>query len=468
MAKFWKRGVALTCAVCLSAAALGGCAKKAEAKAIYTFNDKEVDPALTNFLLRYQEAQFDDMYGDMFAQYYGGQNVWDMDMSGSGEPYSETFKAQFGTTLEQLLLAEEHASDYDAELTDEEKSKISAAADSFLSANDETVLNTMSASRAVVERALTLYTIQAKVEKGMTADVDTKVTDEEAAQRKVSYIEYIPQTETEASSESELSGTEAESENTAAAETETPVLASTEGETSPVQTESAVKTKSGDQSESETAAGADEAQALTEAESETETEDPAMAAAKASYKKMAEDELEKIKSGDMDFETAQSEAEDNAKGIYTSNMTFGADDTYPEKAIIQATNDLEDGTLVDQVIYASDSYWILHVDKKFDKDATEKKKTEIVKQRKTDQISKVYSGWEDKAEWKVDEDALAAVEFDRSYKAPATSETEASTETVSSTEAETSLQAVSSTEAETLTSVGTAITENSMTETEAQ
>ena len=332
MAKVWKRGMALALGLCLGAASLGGCSKKAaQAAPIYTMNGEAVDADLTNFLFRYQQSEFESTYGQMFSQLYGGGgSVWGMDLTGTGVPYGETFKSQFGSFLEQMLMAEAHAGDYGVTLTDDEKSAISEAADAFLAANSEDVLKSMSATKETVERALTLYTIQSHVEDGMCADVDTEVSDEEAAQRKVSYIEYVPTTEAEEpETESELMAeTEADAGNTAADAAQL----MTEGETSPaeaVQTEAADKTGS---AETE-----DDSELELIIEQETEAEDPAKAAAREKYLAMAEAELEMLKTSGMDFAQAQTEASEGVTGVYASSMTFGSDDSYTAAEIVEAT-----------------------------------------------------------------------------------------------------------------------------------
>jgi hypothetical protein len=423
MAKVWKRGMALALGLCLGAVSLGGCSKKAaQAAPIYTMNGEAVDADLTNFLFRYQQSEFDTTYGQMFSQYYGGGNVWEMDLTGTGTAYGETFKSQFGSLLEHLLMAEAHADDYGVTLTEDEKSAISEAADAFLAANSEDVLKSMNATKETVERALTLYTIQSHVQDGMSADVDTEVSDEEAAQRKVSYIEYVPSTEAEEpETESELMAeTEADAENTAADAAEALM---TEAETAvqeAVQTEASDKTGSAE-TEDAAQAGSPETEEDTELEivieEESETEDPAMAAAREKYLAMAEAELEMLKSSGMDFAQAQTEASEGVTGVYASSLTFGADDPYTAAAIIEATEGLADNTLVDHIVEANGNYYILHVDLAFDREATDKEKESIVESRKNQKISEIYTEWEKDTDWTVDAAALAAVTYDRVYTA---------------------------------------------------
>ena len=437
MKKVWKKGAAFVLAAVMCAGALSGCGKDKEAISAFTFNGKKVDGDFANFVLRYEQSTVDDMYA-----YYSSmmqQDIWSQDTQGLGVTTWDNFKAGIGEEIEKLLLAEEHAGDYDVSLTDEEKKAITEAASKFISENDKDVLDSMSATQEVVERFLTLSTIRSRVELGMTADVDTDVPDEDAAQRTVEYIKYTPTTEaeTEAEPESEMAGTEAETAaqteaeegNSVETEAETAGETMTEGETGTVETESAKKTKAAGPAETEEVlteaeqAVTEEEQAVSEAESETE--DPAMAEAKIRFHEMAEEELEALKSG-KDFETAASEVSDAAAaGVMTSSFTFGKDDTYPDAAIIEATNDLEDGTLVEDLIEVDGAWYILYVKDAFDEEATQEKKEEIVRDRKVEKMNEVYEKWMEDTKFEVDSAKLGEILKDRNYTNPAPKETEA-------------------------------------------
>ena len=437
MGNVWKKGAAIALAAVMCAGALSGCGKKSEALTAFSFNGKKVDGDLANFVLRYEQSAYDDIYA-----YYGSmmqQDIWSMDNGqGLGITTWDDFKSTIGEEIEKLLLAEEHAADYDVSLTDDEKKAITDAAAKFIADNDEAALASMSASQEVVERFLTLSTIRTKVEDGMTADVDTNVPDEEAAQRTVEYIRYTPTTEAQTEAESEMAGTEAEAENTAMTEAEqNPEM--TEGETSVVETEPAEKTKSS--GETEVSKIQTEAEmAVTEAEQdaeEAESEDPAMAEARERYSAMAEEELEALKSGSEDFETASARiSAEGISGVTASSFTFGKDDTYPDAAIIEATNDLEDDTLVDKLVKVGDSWYILYVKDAFDEDATASKKESIVEERKTEKINEVYEEWMADTKFEVDSEKLGKLLKERSYTAPEVPETEAPSVTSSAVETE--------------------------------
>lgn len=498
-----KRGLVLGLTACMAVTSLAGCSKSksgADASAtIATLDGEKIDAGVANFFLRYQQAEFESSYGTFLKSYYG-TDIWNADLTSSGIPYGETFKQEIMTSLEKMLLAEKHMGDYGVELTDEDKAAITQAAKDFIAANGEEVLEKMNATQENVERVLTLYTIQKKMEPQMSADVDTEVSDEEAAQRTVSYVRFTAQTEAETEAESETetdteevsteAGSEAsetESELPAETQAESETEKATEKDTEAALTEtSAAKTGAADkaetESETETAAETEseavteastesgsevstEAESETETETETETEDPAMAAAKEKARAEAEAFLADVK-GQDDFAAAAAEIAETSDSIATSSYTFGDDDTYPDSAIISATKGLEDDTLVDEVIEVSNSYYVLHVDDAFNEEATDNKKTEIVNQRKTDAINALYDEWISAAEFTIDEEELGKLAFDLSLmletEAQTEAATEAATETESETGAETETEAVTEKETETESE---AVTEAAETET---
>ncbi len=494
----WKKGLAMGLGVCMAASVLTGCGKGKEldtAAAAAALDGEEISAGLVNFFLRYQQAEFESSYGAWLQSYYG-TDIWNVDLSGTGTSYGETFKNDVINSLERLLLAEKHMGDYSVELTDEEKTAITQAAQEFMESNEEEVLEKMSATQENAERLLTLYTIQNKMETQMSADVDTEVSDEEAAQRTVSYVRFTAETESdteEAEAETETeAGSESETEAAAEAETE---AAETENETAPAEdaTEASLteadadKTESADTeeategaeteavSEAETEAAGTEAaeaetdsEASTEAETETEELDPELAAAREEARAQAEAFLEEVKGGADFTEAAEAAAEEN-ENVGTSTFTFGEDDTYPDEAIIEATAGLEDGTLVDHVVQVNNGFYVLRVDDAFDEAATEEKKESIVAERKSEAVNALYEEWMEEAEFTVDEDVLDQMVFDMSLTLETEAATEAAAEAESQSEAGSEAAAESQSEASTEaeTEAGTeSVTEETVTEAE--
>ena len=484
-----KKAVVFGLSACLMLGSLSGCSKKEaefdpEATAV-TVNGDEISAGLVKFATHYTQALTEDLY----KNYMGVSDPMSQDIYGNGSTMGDMIKSQTVTTLENMVLAEQKMEEYGVELTDDEKSTISETAKKFLDDNGEEVLDKMGATQETVERYLTLRLIQNKMEPAMSADVDTEVSDDEAAQRKVQYAMFRAETEAESESETET-GSEAESETGSEAATEvieettlvetegaTEVSAAAEnstdaadakaeaatekaaeGETAALTGETDTKTQSAAQTETESAseavtdaaAEADGTEASTEAvteaasteaeteavsgdaqetetETETETEDPAMVEAKAKALAKAEELIAKVKAGE-DFETAANEVDPDAA---CSTMTFGSDSTSVVEGLITATEGLDDGTLVETPIETDSGYYVAQVVSKLDRDATDQKKEEIVDQRKSDRISELYTQWKDDGEISENEDVLAQITFDFSLSQETEASTEAATEAVS-------------------------------------
>ena len=464
-----KRAAVLGLSACLVLSSAAGCSKKEsfqpEAAAI-TVNGDEISAGLVKFATHYSQAMQEDIY----KMYMGVSDPMSQDLYGNGSTMGDMIKAQTVATLENMVLAEQKMEEYGVSLTDEEKASITEAAEAFLAENDEEVLEKVSATQETVERYLTLNLIQVKMEPALSADVDTEVSDEEAAQRKIRYALFRAETEAETEEESEAltedaseavseadteaAATEAETaaDTEAATEAETAAEAVTEAaaeaETAALTEETDTKTQSADETETAAATeGETAAETESEAETETETEDPAMVEAKAEAFAKAEEMIAKVKAGE-DFEAAAEEIDADAP---CSELTFGSDSTSIVEGLITATEGLEDGTLVETPIEIDSGYYVAQVISKIDRDATDAKKEDIVEERKSDRVSELYTQWREEAEITENADVLALIVFDFSLtqqtEASTEAETEAATEAV--TEAETEEATEAATEAET-------------------
>ena len=347
-----RKAAVIGLSACLALTSLAGCSKKDEfdmEAAALTVNGDTVPAGLVKFVSHYTQAGIESFYSAYF-----GDNAFNQSIDESGTTLGSMVVKSSAATLKQMVLAEQKMEEYSVSLTDEEKSAITEAATSFMDANGEEVLEKMGATQETVERYLTLCTIQNKMEPQMSADVDTEVSDEEAAQRKIEYTLFTAQTEAETEAETSEDTTEAESgaedttgaEDSSEAETEAVEAAAPAGETETEEAETAApageteteaqtaaltenettKTQSADETETETVADAaedtteaaetaaeaeedsteaaeDTTEDATEEETETETEDPAMAAAMEEAYGLAQQMIAKVEAGD-DFEAA--------------------------------------------------------------------------------------------------------------------------------------------------------------------
>lgn len=490
MKKGLKKAAVIGLSASLALTSLAGCSKKekfdTEAAAI-TVNGDTVSAGVVNFAVRYSQAGYESLYMSL-----GLTDPFSQDLYGDGSTLGEDLKSQLATQLSEAVLAEQKMSDYDVSLSDEEKEKIQTAAAAFVEANDEEVLENIGVTQESVERYIELTVIQSKVETGMSADVDTEVSDEEAAQRKIQYVLFTPGSETEESTEDTTeegteeteAGTEAETEEKANGEEETSAEtgeeADGEGETS-VETEDetavlteneTTKTQAAKETESETqaeteavseteevaeAAEADAAEAdtetaseadteeteaaETETETETETEDPETAAAKEKARVHAEELIALLKDG-ADFEEAAEEV-----GKTANTTTFGSD--YSITELVEATDGLADDTLVETPIETDSGYYVVKLISQLDREATDNEKETIVNQRKQERISELYEEWEEAGEVSVDEEVMATITFDFHLAQP--TETEVAETETGAAETETAESGTEAAESETET-----------------
>ena len=438
-----KKIAVIGLSACLALGTLSGCSKKetfqADAAAI-TVNGDEISAGLVKFATHYSQALMESMY----KMYMGVEDPMDSDIYGNGSTLGAMIKDDVVSTLERLVLAEQKMSDYNVELTDDEKAAVTEAATRFMDENGEEVLNQMGATQEVVERYLTLRLIQSKMEPQMSADVDTEVSDDEAAQRKIRYTLFRAETSVETEAETAAMTEEQTVKTKSSAETET--------ETASEAASEAAETETG----SEAATEASE----TETETETETEDPAMVAAKAEALAKAEDLIAKVKDGE-DFETASAEVDKDAT---CSTLTFGSDSTSVVEGLITATEGLDDGTLVETPIEIDSGYYVAQVISKLDREATDKQKETIIEQRKSDRISELYTEWKDAAEITEDSDILAQITFDFSLTQETEASTEATTEAATEAGSESAAEAVTEAVSKATTEAGSEVATEAATE----
>lgn len=137
--------------------------------------------------------------------------------------------------------------------------------------------------------------------------------------------------------------------------------------------------------------------ALTKTDSSSGTTTDATDDEKATYKKELEELLTQVKdSGDVanaDMKTMASNLDNT--NIACTTYSYGADDTVMPSAVLDAAKGLSDGEIYDGVIDTGDYYYLVRMDKTFDKDATETKKQSIVSERKQANYNKKIQEWKD-------------------------------------------------------------------------
>lgn len=200
----WKKRVtALGLAGMLAVTGLTGCGSMNNDDVVATVGESEIKLGVANFYARMQQAQYETYYAGMMGT--TGEELWAKETD--GKTYEQSVKSDIIKSLENIYILEQHASEYDVVLSEDEKKAIDKAAEEFDENNALEDKEAVSGYNKYVKKVLELLTIQSKMEDAMTADVDTEVSDDEAAQKAMKYVFYS-YTKDENDSTSTMSETE--------------------------------------------------------------------------------------------------------------------------------------------------------------------------------------------------------------------------------------------------------------------
>lgn len=182
-----RRLLPLLLATVLGVSALTGCGNSIDAnKTGATLDGEEISLGFMNFMAKYQQAIYDGQFSSMFGDQ---QDVWSQDLFGEGTNTETSVKNNVSDDIEEYYLLEKHMSDYKVEITDAELSAMDEAAGQFMKDNSRKAIKQLGATKEYVKEMLRLSTIQSKMRDAIYAEVDTNVTDEEAAQKTISYVQ---------------------------------------------------------------------------------------------------------------------------------------------------------------------------------------------------------------------------------------------------------------------------------------
>lgn len=390
--KYIKKKVVLGClAGALAAAGLTGCSNKVDGTRVAaTVNGEEIPLGVVSFMTRYQQAQTQAMY-DM---YFGGANadMWDQVMDEeTGETYGESARSDVLEQVQTMYLLREKAKDYDVTLTKKEQKKITEAAEAFMQANTEETLESLGVSQSNIETVLEIQTYEKKMYDPIVADVDTKVSDEEAQQTTVTYVKVDIEEEADEEEQEDTESTDEEKE------------------------------KAADPKE--------KAQQIL---------DELLATADADMDAIAKDVDESLSATETHFTTNPAEVEEEDEEDDVINETSGV-----PQSVQDVVKDLADGEVASELVEEEDAYYVVRLEKAFDEDATEDEKESIVSQRKTEAYNDTLEGWKDEAEIQSDDKVLKTLKVTSNLKftLKQEEETEKETEEVSDNEEESSEEA---------------------------
>ena len=321
----------------LAVTGLTGCSSKLDGTSIVaTVNGVDIPLGVVSFMTRYQQAQTQQMY----EMYFGGADagMWDqVTDEDTGETYGESARSDVLEQVEKLYLLMENAKDYDVEITEGEQKKITEAAQAFMEANTEETLANLGVSQSDVEAALEIQTYESKMFDPIVADVDTEVSDDEAQQTSVTYVEVTAEEEDADAEDADVTASENEGE------------------------------------------GEEEA---TPEEKAQQILDEVLATADADMDAIAKDVDEDLSATETHFTTNPPEKEEDEEEDYGE----------VPQAVQDVVKDLADGEVAGELVEEDGSYYVVRLEKAFDEEATEDEKESIVSQRKQDMYDDTVDG----------------------------------------------------------------------------
>ena len=415
MKAVFRKAAALGLVFAMSCTALAGCGSKGSkidgSKTLLTVNGEDVRLGVGSLYAKYQQASIYQIY----SMYFGTTSIFDNEHD-DGHTYGEEIKESVISDLEKMVTIKQHAEEYGVSLTDEETAAIETAAQAYMDGNDEETRAKIGAAKEDVVELMTLQTLQASMMDPIVKDVDTEISDEDAQQTSVSYIRIDVESEPEETEsveetvESGASGSEA---------------AESEAAQSAAESEAAESEAAQSAAESSEAASVESAAGSEAAESEAAQSEAAPVEATASSVEEAAAQIEAREYGEAIISAIQEEADvaeadldaiaktiDESYYVSTGSFTTNdPDDTYLDSVIVEAVKGLSDGELVDHPVMNADGtcYYVIRLDKNFDEEKTETKKSDILTERKQALYDETVNGWVDAADIKVNEDVWKLV-----------------------------------------------------------
>ncbi len=197
-----KRALIFAMAFCLLAGTLFGCGSNDGNETALTVGDETATADLANFYARYNQAQYETYFGA-----YLGEDMWNSEAE-EGVTYEESVKDSVIESLENMMLCDIHKDEYDVSLTEDDEDLIEKYAKEFSDSNSLEAKDLVSGDDETVTRMMELMTVYDKMLDAIEAGADTKVSDDEAAQKRMRYVFFETTTTDEEGNTEEMSDEE--------------------------------------------------------------------------------------------------------------------------------------------------------------------------------------------------------------------------------------------------------------------
>lgn len=386
-----KKVIAMLLVATLSVTAFTGCTINKNAT-VATLDKEDIKLGLVNFMIRYQEAGYDDMYIQ-----YMGEGYWDKTVSGNNTVL-ETWKKNAIEEAHELYTLKAHQSDYDVEVSDDEKKEIEKAAKKFMKANSDEALDEMSATQEIVEEYLELRLIKSKMYAAIIKNADSSVTDEEANMAAYTIVKLDYKGAYDSNYQYQTYTDEQSAQIKAQADAVVEALAGG--------------------SSLEDAAKAAGSTATTGTYATYVDPD----ADKTDDSDKKSDDTESVSDTESTEKSSDSKTKDS---VYTTNNL--------DQSVVDALNSLEEGQTSD-LITTDSTYYIVRLDKKTDEEATESNRKTVKGNKEDKYYNDILSGWQDDEKWSVKQKQLDKIKIHNYFTTTKKDEKAADTSATESTQ----------------------------------
>ncbi|NCB92260.1 MAG: hypothetical protein EOM40_06760 [Clostridia bacterium] len=127
---------------------------------------------------------------------------------------------------------------------------------------------------------------------------------------------------------------------------------------------------------------------------------------KAEKKATAESVLEKMEAeeniADADMDALAKEVDENLIAVTADYTTAGSEDDNMNQAVIDASKDLADGELLNELAEGDDGYYVIRKDLEFDEEGTANKKEQIITEREDEAYNALLDEWKEAADMKIE------------------------------------------------------------------
>ena len=294
---------------------------------------------------------------------------------GSGNTLEEDVKDQVMDDMEEAYLCAQHASDYDIELTEDEKAAIEEAAKKFMEANSDEAIEQVGATEDYVIEFLTNETITKKVQAQVEESAEVEVTDEEAAQKAYSYV-YFATTTTDSTTYTQTDMTDEEKANVLAQAT--------------------------------AVASADDLESGAEAQGTS--------VSTGNYGSVELSNAEQYK----EYSEALEEDSDAADDYDDAVVNYSGLDY----SVLEALEGMSVGETSDVIEVEGDGYYVVRLDSTYDEEATATEKETLLTERQEQAYDDLLKEWKDATDWDVNDTYWSWVEFSDFFEQLETTDTE--------------------------------------------